>query len=341
MNILDPFFMELRAPDPDPENAPSGGDPSPTPTGDDPTPSPTPSGDDPSPAPADSPAAAPAGDDPSPAPGTPSWIASAPENWREELAGDDEARLNDLGRYPTLSDWVNSGFEAKNRIRKGEISTGLPENPTEEQLAEYRQANGIPEAPDGYEMKLPQGIEAGENDGELYDAVAPVAHKLNLSADAYNTLVAGMIEARNGIIQRMIDQDGLDKINAERTLRGEWGADYVRNMNATTNLINGLPEAVRQDFIEGRDGNGRSIMSNPAIVQWLADISLKANPGVRIPGGGEDATGAADAIISKVKQIFNEGNEAKEYYGNPELMRQYEDALAIKMQFQNPQGANQ
>ncbi len=262
---------------------------------------------------------------------TTTFYSDLPDDWRKQLAGDDEGRLNDLNRYTSLDKWVESGFLAKDNIRKGEVSTGLPEKPTDEQLSAYREANGVPSTPDGYELKLSGDTELTEMEGEIMKGVLDVAHGANISSSVMSAITDAWISGKDAQIQAMDDQDGLDTQTAERTMRDHWGADYNKNMGAAVSMLNGLPEDDRELVMGARDTNGRQLMSSPYFIQFLADTALKANPMATMPTGGDDPDGTAQSIVAKVRAIFAAGNENTEYWKDPQLQKDYERALEVTM----------
>jgi len=306
--------VKYYSPDPDPDNNPPASDPpaSDPPPGDDPPASDPPAG----------------GGDKAPDP----FYTSLPDDWRNQIAGDDEARLNDLARYTSLDKWIESGFSAKDAIRKGEISTGLPENPSDEQLAEYRAANNIPETPD-YKLTLEPGVELSDMEKEILQGVMGVAHQANISTTDLSALTGAWLQGKETQLKRMQDQDGLDKIESEKTMREHWGVDYDKNMSAAVSMLNGISEENKALIMEARDPEGRFLMSSPFFVQFLAETALKVNPMALIPGGGGDPMGTANSIIQKVKDIFAAGTEATDYYKDQGLQDQYERALELQQQF--------
>jgi hypothetical protein len=304
--MIDQYIFGIDAGDP-PAGDPPAGDP---PAGDPPAGDP------------------PAGDPPAP------WHQSLPETWRNDLAGEDEGRLNDFNRYTDFSKWVESGFEAKATIRKGELSTGLPDEPSDEQLTAYREANGIPETSDKYELSLEPGVELSEMEKEIMASVQEVAHLKHLPASTLSAITGAWIASKSAQLERMADQDGLDIQRGESTMRDHWKQDYDKNMGAATSLLAGLPDVERDLLMNGRDGEGRPLMSRPYFLQFLAESALKINPMANLPGGGSNPVGTADAIIQKVKDIFarNDPDEVKAYYRDAELNKQYDQAIAVKQQ---------
>ena len=90
------------------------------------------------------------------------YFKAAPEDWRKQVVAatglqeTDEQfdkRVKQLERVNDIGSLGKNYFEAQDRIRKGETSNGLPENATDEQMAAFREANGIPATPEEYKVK--------------------------------------------------------------------------------------------------------------------------------------------------------------------------------------------
>ena len=204
MNIYDKLVgQRVVYEDPeDPETNPPAGDPPPT----DPPAS--------DPPPADPPASDPPASDP--------WGQSAPDDWRQQISGDDETRLKKAERYDSFGAFVDGAFDAHATIRKGEVSTGLPENATEEQTNTYREANNIPV--DGkYELSLEEGLTVTEDDQAILDEVFPVALAGNVDQATMSSITSKFIQARDAQVDKILAQDGQDKIEIQAHLKELWG----------------------------------------------------------------------------------------------------------------------
>lgn len=258
------------------------------------------------------------------------FYSSLPDDWRNQLAGENEARLNDLSRYTSLDKFIESAFEAKDKIRKGEVSTGLPEDADDEKIAAYREANGIPADPTDYKVELQDGLELTDMDMEVMEGVQKIAHEYNISNEALSAITNMQLQGREAQIEAMDAQDGIDKMEAEKLLKENWKGEYDQNMGATIGLLARLPEDVRDEILMGRTASGKGLMNTPEFVQLLADVAVELNPGYTLPGGGDNMYAAADDVINKVKKIFAEGRESEDYYKDAELQKQYEKALDIK-----------
>ncbi len=104
---------------------------------------------------------------------------SWPENWRELIAGDDKKELQYLQRFSAPADYHKSGVEARKKISAGEFAKPLAKDAKPEEVQAWRQANGIPEKPEGYFEKLPNGLVIGEDDKELFASFATDMHALH------------------------------------------------------------------------------------------------------------------------------------------------------------------
>lgn len=265
-----------------------------------------------------------AGASPGDAGGDPSWIQSTPDDWRSQIAGDDEAKLKKLERYTDLNTFLNSSFDAHNKIRTGELETGKPDGTDETALNDWREAQGIPlEAK--YDISLPDEVVMTKDDQEILDAVMPIAHTADIPAATLSALTEGMIRARNAQVDQLLQQDGVESVQREQFLRDNWKGDYDANMQAVENLLTReLPEDMQEAFRQARGGDGKGIFNNPAVMMMFAKLERTIHPMSTIPGGGENATQTARDIVNKAKKLFKEDPDA---YKDPAFQKQYDKAI--------------
>ena len=74
------------------------------------------------------------------------------EDWRDKVAKGDAKKLSRLSRYASPEAVIDALISAQNRISSGDLKPILKKDATEEQVKEYREAMGIPEAPDKYDL---------------------------------------------------------------------------------------------------------------------------------------------------------------------------------------------
>lgn len=225
-------------------------------------------------------------------------------SWRDRYNGyanEDEDFSKLTGRFTDEAAFVRNAVQGNDKLRAGELSNGLPTDPTDEQLAGWREANGVPV--DGkYDLAGVENTrELSDVDREMMEPVMAVAHELNISQDALVKLMDTYMGETDKVVDQMHTQDNLDAQEFIRTAKEAWGADFTINMNRATNQLNMLPEAIRDSFKQARMPDGRGIMNSPEIMQWLVGVDRSLTPLDPMKGGTESTLGDARSIIEKAK----------------------------------------
>ncbi len=282
----------------------------------DPAPTPAPADPAPAPAPAD-----PAPADPAPAP------APADDDWRKVLAGDDEKMMGRLSRYSTQNDAIKAGLEAQDKLRTTRSNT-LPNNATDEQLAEYREQNGIPATFGEYDIALDDGLVIGEDDKAMVDSVLEAMHGTNATQDQVKSVLNAYYAGQEAQIEAIGEKDNNDKNTALDALKDEWGPDFNGNKNALQSLINQIPEGSREGFLNARMADGTAMLNDPGMLMFLADISRKTNPAATVVPNAENP---GQVIASEKKEIegWMQTNDAK-YWKDEAVQDRYRKLLTAE-----------
>ena len=237
------------------------------------------------------------------------------DNWRETYAGQDPKVLAQLQRFPSPKALIDAHFSAQQKIRSGELRAPLGENATTEEVAAYRQQNGIPEKPEGYFEKLPDGLVIGDEDKPLFNSFAEGLHKLNAPPAIAQYAVKWYNDLQEQQAAKVSENDTAHKQGVEDELRTEWGGDYRSNINHIQGFLSKAPEGVADLLMNARGSDGRAILNNPQVVRWLAQVAREDNPaGIIVPAGGD--TGATiDAELKNLEGMM--GNQQSEYWKGP------------------------
>ena len=215
-----------------------------------------------------------------PAGGEP-WLGTAPDDWREQLAGEDTAKLNQLKRVSNPNQLIDNYFAAQEKIRTGSIAAAAApdEHSTPEEWAEYRQQQGIPDAPENYELALSEGLVLGAEDKEIIDQVLPIAHELNIGTPVISKLADALLHAQQAQHDRAEVQQNEWQRDATQSLKAVWKGDFATNINMIQNTILGtMPESIREEFAHAAMPDGRKIMNSPEVMAWMADMARKIDP---------------------------------------------------------------
>jgi len=215
-----------------------------------------------------------------PAGGEP-WLGTAPDDWREQLAGEDTSKLNQLKRVSNPNQLIDNYFAAQEKIRTGSIAAAAApdEHSTPEEWAEYRQQHGIPDAPENYELALSEGLVLGAEDKEIIDQVLPIAHELNIGTPVISKLADALLHAQQAQHDRAEVQQNEWQRDATQSLKAVWKGDFATNINMIQNTILGtMPESIREEFAHAAMPDGRKIMNSPEVMAWMADMARKIDP---------------------------------------------------------------
>ena len=288
----------LRAMLQDPDPAPAGGAPPPdtivTPPADGGAP------------PADAPPATPPADGGTPPAGDPpAGDPPAPaDSWRSRMVtaagfeGDAATKASGmLERVVDEGTLLKNYVEAQEKIRNGQISTGLGENPTPEQLTEYRAANDIPTEAGEYKVELAEGLVIGDNDKAILDEVYKMGHDGNVPNSVMSNMVNTFLAGREAELESIQQDDGIHKQQTDAKLTEAWGTDKVTNVNLVRGMFNGMPESIREDFLGARMADGRALFNSPEAMVYFGDIARKLNPaGTVVPNANNPVQAIGDEI---------------------------------------------
>jgi len=238
------------------------------------------------------------------------YFNAVPEDWRtqavkamgvEEGSDDFDKRIKQLERVSDASVLFKNYFSAQDRIRAGEISNGLPENPSEGQVAEWREANGVPATPEDYQLSLDEGLVLGESDERILESVYKVAHENNIPASAISALTNSMLAGRQAEAEAIVSQDGVDHQTTERQLKETWGGDFQTNLNMVTGLVNQLPETIRDAFTNARMADGRAVFNSPEVMVAMAEWARIINPAATVVGSANNPMQTIDDEIKTLE----------------------------------------
>ncbi len=253
-----------------------------------------------------------------------------PTDWRERVAGEDKKLKGRLDRYSDPKALTNALVSLQDRISAGELRSKLKPDATADEVKAWRAENGVPEAPDKYDIKLAKG-DITDADREIMKDFLTAAHGKNFT----NEQVSTSIEAYNGIMAKHMEnlaaKDAGFKQETEDALRVDWGnAEYRPNINAVTNLLATMPESVRDKFSTGRMSDGRPILNHPDTQKWLLGLAKQINPqgGFTPQNTGAGMAGSIEAEIKDIEKVMRTDRPA---YDKDEKMRdRYKDLLEAR-----------
>jgi hypothetical protein len=255
------------------------------------------------------------------------------QTWRADISGGDEKAAKLLERYATPQDFTKAYLEAVKKISSGELAKPLPKDATPEQVAEWRKGNNIPEKPEGYFEKLPNGLVIGEDDKPMFDAVAQKLHARNVQPEVIHDLAEWYYGMQDQQIQAQQAADAEAKPALESKLREAWGPDFKANANVYASYLAAAPKEVHEVLTQARGPDGSFLLYNPAVVSWLTAQAREINPAAHItPAGNEGTVQSVQAEIDQIEKLMRTNRtEYNKDNAKQERLRQLYDAR-IKLQ---------
>lgn len=237
-------------------------------------------------------------------------------DWRKAVSGGDESATKLLERYATPDAFGKAHLEAVKKISAGDFAKPLPKDAKPEQVAEWRKANGIPEKPEQYFEKLPNGRVIGTEDKPLFDALASRLHGKNVNPEVVHDIVDFYYsEIVDKETAALVESDKKETAEYEDAMRKAWGDDYRPNLNHLSNWMEGLPDGVKK-ALDGFGADGRKLKNNPDVMQWLGGLAREFNPaGFVTPGGNESMLKSVDDELAKLTAMS--GKSSSEYWKGP------------------------
>ncbi len=255
------------------------------------------------------------------------------DNWREIGAKGDEKRLQRLQRYGSIDAAFDAMFAAQSRISSGELKPSLRKDASAEEMKEWREAHGIPESFDKYD--LGKDVKIGEEDKPFFNALMKRMHDKHATPDVVKETVQTYYDMRKQVMETRAEHEKEVSKQAEDTLRAEWGGEFRRNMNLIHGLLDGSgSQGMKDKLLTGYLSDGTPVGSSPEALKMLLGLALINNPtGIVVPGG----SGATGEGIKEELEKLQKIPTSKKSDKDSERQRHLIDA-AIKSDLMDKEG---
>jgi hypothetical protein len=220
--------------------------------------------------------------------------AVSPTTWRDGIA-------EDLRTHPSLADFKDIGSLAKSYIETkamvGKRTDGLVKIPgeqaTAEEVAAWRKAIGVPDKPDGYTVRLPEGVSVHE---ETLNAFRQKAHELGITPKQAEALVQFDIERYQSSQRRSHETSAAAKTEAEKALRSEWGPQFDTRLALTQRFVE---QYGGEGMIDELEVNGKA--NSPKLIRLLEKIATEYHERGLVRG--ESTAKRTEEIQARLAQI--------------------------------------
>ncbi len=249
-----------------------------------------------------------------PPPAADTAAASLPD-WRQPLVdnlgkdyGADKAKAF-LDRFDGVEALAKKAIEQERLIAQG--AHKKPQVPgadaSPEVLAAYREANGIPESPDKYDITMDDGTVFGEDDQPSIDFIRNVSHKIGLTNDQVKAIAADYAafdEAQHAA------RDEADKVfHAEQSaeITELWGDKLKENASRIATVFANIDggKEIFDSIMSGRDADGNMIANNAKILNVLHQLAIRELPNHTIVDTPGFSGKGISARLEELKGMMN------------------------------------
>lgn len=185
--------------------------------------------------------------------------------------------LNELARFKSREEYMAAGWNARQRIRSGEMRSPRPQTEDAAELAAWRKTNDIPEKADAY--ALPEIKDHDWKKEPSIDIVLGAAHEADVTQKQLDHMAKAMVEhgklVEQEMEEKMLRQDREDRDAADDDLRTRYGiGEFKAQKSVLARLIkddeiypDGAGEVLMQArYYDSETGLWRKVMNHPAVV---------------------------------------------------------------------------
>ncbi len=249
------------------------------------------------------------------------------EDWLDKMAGQDEKAKNILGRYASPKAVAEALVAAQKKISSYKPQVELPQNPTEEDIKNYRKAYNIPDEPKGYDIKLDNGLIIGEEDQVIVDKFLERAHSRNAKPSEIKATLQDYFETQHAQTQEITQRLDAQRQEAEDELRAEWGGNYRQNANIINNFVTNKFGEQSENVLNAVLADGTLLKNNPKVIRQFLNLAQEVDPVATIGRAGMDSN-SIDQEIAQIEQTMKTDNRA--YFSDKSMVKKYEDLITAR-----------
>lgn len=241
--------------------------------------------------------------------------------WSEQISAfEDDGVKKFAERFTSPFELAKTGLEFRQKLSNAITKPG--KDASDEDVAAYYKALGVPESTDGYEFQLDDKAKEvfGEDGLENLNAVVDTMKKQLLEAKAPPEVASAILKFN---IQSMVDAEAAEQKRtqddfkkAEHALREKWGADeYDRNMEYAKR---GYKQFGNDDFLNmigEAKYQGVELQNHPVFAEVFANVGRKMGEGGLSTVISSDELGSMndkmDELTTQAHAALDSGDQSK------------------------------
>ena len=271
------------------------------------------------------------------------WYA---EDWREHMAkhasaGDQRAYERELARLQrfTSPELVYASTRSlENTFNQGGMIKLPGEDASEEEVAEYNKAMGVPDEADGYLdiVQMEEGLQIGEADVPNLNAFLDEAHANGIPPGHVESMLNWYFRTQADMAADIENMDDTFRSESDQALREEFGTKYSRLPNAIDMVYSMFsagggdasnPDSLAHRMAGARFPDGRLVSADADFRRMMVSIADDVKPGMtQVDDYGDDGRGL-DTRLAELAEMRK--TDKKQYYSE-KVQSEEADLLARK-----------
>ena len=248
-------------------------------------------------------------------------------NWKDSLPDDLKAEkaLESIQDIPGLA---KSYIHAQKMIGSDKIPVPNKYATDEDWQAVYAKL-GRPESPDKYEFKFDENTSIDEN---ALKGFKEAAHKHGLLPKQAEGIMNFYNEMTQNYIQDLNSKSEQGRMNAEKSLKKEWGAAYDNKLQQAGTVAN---KYLNNEFSNLTLSDGTRIGDHPEFIKAFANIASELGEDKLIQANGPQYMTPKE-IDKQVRELQQPGSAYwnKNHPGHSAAVQEVQDLLALKLNSQ-------
>jgi len=249
------------------------------------------------------------------------------DNWKDTLPDDlkGEKALESIQDIPGL---VKSYVHAQKMIGSDKIPVPNKYATDEDWQAVYNKL-GRPESPDAYEFKFDDKSPIDEN---ALKGFKEAAHKHGLLPKQAEGIMNFYNEMTQNYIQDINSKSEQGRMNAEQSLKKEWGAAYDNKLQQAGTVAN---KYLDKDFMDLTLSDGTRVGDHPGFVKAFANIAGELGEDKLVQANGPQYMTPAE-VDKQIRELQQPGSAywSKNHPGHAAAVQEVQDLLALKLKSQ-------
>ena len=210
------------------------------------------------------------------------------------MSGGDEALGKELQRYKSQTDVAKELVRQKAELSKRREAPSLAKDATPEQIGDYRKAMGVPEAPEGYAIKAPDGYSQSDGEKALLADYAKEMHAKNVPAAVVKENMDFFFKSQAAQQQALNKSDMTKQAEWTKEMQTEFGGDYKPFVESAKAYLGQQFEGNSEGLnalVNARLPGGGRVGDHPGFIKMAVDAALKAGFTDRIEAADIESNG--------------------------------------------------